>query len=186
MVAKVLLLGLLAVATATDLRRHRIYNWTTYPGILAALGLNSLGTALVAAGVLEEATLRGLGWISIGESLAGFLVCGLVLVACYVLLKVGGGDVKLMAMLGAFLGVDKGVEAMLWTFVLGGCMGLIVLVWRFGPLRLIVSVARHLLWTLRLARFQPLTPEERAALQPPLFLAPSALVACVIVQFGLI
>ena len=75
---------------------------------------------------------------------------------------------------------------MLWTFVLGGCMGLIVLVWRFGPLRLIASVARHLLWTLRLARFQPLTPEERAALQPPLFLAPSALVACVIVQFGLI
>jgi prepilin peptidase CpaA len=186
MVAKVLLLGLLAVATATDLRRHRIYNWTTYPGILAALGLNGLGAALVAAGVLEEATLRGLGWISIGESLVGFLVCGLVLVACYVLLKVGGGDVKLMAMLGAFLGVDKGVEAMLWTFVLGGCMGLIVLVWRFGPLRLIASVARHLLWTLRLARFQPLTPEERAALQPPLFLAPSALVACVIVQFGLI
>jgi hypothetical protein len=39
---------------------------------------------------------------------------------------------------------------------------------------------------LRLARFQPLTPEERALLQPPLFLAPSALVAAVIVQFSLI
>jgi prepilin peptidase CpaA len=184
MVAKVLLLGLLCVATATDLRRHRIYNWTTYPGILAALGVNSLGTALLVGGALEEATLRDLGWIGIGESLAGFLVCGFVLVVCYVLLKVGGGDVKLIAMLGAFLGVDKGVEAMLWTFVLGGCTGLIVLVWRFGPLRLLASVARHLLWTLRLGRFQPLTSEERAALQPPLFLAPSALAACVIVLFG--
>jgi hypothetical protein len=52
--------------------------------------------------------------------------------------------------------------------------------------RLIVSVGRHLLWKFRLGRFQPLTPEERAALQPPLFLAPSAMVAAVIVQFGLL
>jgi prepilin peptidase CpaA len=185
MVAKVLLLGLLAVATATDLRRHRIYNWTTYPGILAALGLNALGTALAGGGLVEEATLDRLGWIGIGQSLTGFLVCGFVLVVCYVLLRVGGGDVKLIAMLGAFLGVDRGVEAMLWTFVLGGCMGLIVLVWRVGPMRLIASVGRHVLWTLRLGRFQPLTPEERAALQPPLFLAPSALAGCVIVEFRL-
>ncbi len=186
MVAKVLLLGLLAVATATDLTRHRIYNWTTYPGILAALGLNALGTGLLRGGLLEEAMLRRLGWVGLAESALGFLICGAVLLICYVLLKVGGGDVKLIAMLGAFLGVERGVEAMLWTFVLGGGLGLIVLVWRFGPLRLIASVGRHLLWTLRLGRFQPLTVEERAALQPPLFLAPSALVACVIVQFGLL
>lgn len=185
MVAKVLLLGLLAVATATDLRRHRIYNWTTYPGILAALGLNALGTALAAGGLVEETTLHGLGWIGIAQSLIGFLVCGFVLVVCYVLLRVGGGDVKLIAMLGALLGVDRGVEAMLWTFVLGGCTGLIVLVWRVGPLRLIASVGRHVLWRLRLGRFQPLTPEERAALQPPLFLAPSALAGSVIVEFRL-
>lgn len=183
MVSKALLLGLLAIAAATDIRRHRIYNWTTYPGILAALGMNALGSGLVAAGLADEARLVRLGWIGLGQSLAGFLVCGFVLVACYVLLRVGGGDVKLMAMLGAFLGADRGVEAMLWTFVLGGCMGLIVLVWRFGPLRVIASVGRHLLWAMRLGRFQPLTPAERAALQPPLFLAPSALAACVIVQF---
>src|SRR3990167_5527375 len=144
MVAKVLLLGLLAVATATDLLRHRIYNWTTYPGILAALGLNALGTGLLWGAVLEQATLRDQGWIGVAESVSGFLICGAVLLMCYVLLKVGGGDVKLIAMLGAFLGVERGVEAMLWTFVLGGCLGLIVLVWRFGPLRLIASVGRHL------------------------------------------
>jgi hypothetical protein len=65
-------------------------------------------------------------------------------------------------------------------------LGLIVLVWRVGPLRLVASVGRHLLWMLRLGRFQPLTPEERAALQPPLFLAPSALAAAVIVEFNLL
>ncbi len=186
MLSTALLLGLLAVAAATDIRRHRIYNWTTYPGILAALAINALGSVLVCTGLADEASLAWWGWIGLGDCVAGFLVCGFVLVACYVLLRVGGGDVKLMAMLGAFLGVDRGVEAMLWTFVLGGCMGLIVLVWRFGPLRVTTSVGRHLLWALRLGRFQPLTPAERAALQPPLFLAPCALVACVIVQFRLV
>lgn len=186
MLSKALLLGLLAVAAATDIRRHRIYNWTTYPGILAALAINAFGSVLVSTGLADEASLARWGWIGLGQSVAGFLVCGFVLVACYVLLRVGGGDVKLMAMLGAFLGVDRGVEAMLWTFVLGGCMGLIVLVWRFGPLTVLASVGRHLLWALRLGRLQPLTPAERAALEPPLFLAPCALVAGVIVQFRLV
>jgi prepilin peptidase CpaA len=186
MVAEVLLLGLLAVATATDLKWHRIYNWTTYPGILAALGMNALGARLLRGGLLGEATLRHLGCVGLGESALGFLICGGVMLVCYVLLQVGGGDVKLIAMLGAFLGVEQGVTAMLWTFVLGACLGLIVLVWRVGPLRLVASVGRHLLWMLRLGRFQPLTPEERAALQPPLFLAPSALAAAVIVEFNLL
>ena len=100
--------------------------------------------------------------------------------------KVGGGDVKLIAMLGAFLGPEKGIEAMLWTFVLGGCIGLIVLIWRVGSARLIVHVFRHIVWTLRLGRLSPLTEEERAQLQPPLFLAPCALLAVVIVRFGLV
>ena len=186
MVAKVLLLGLLAVAAASDVLRHRIYNWTTYPGILAALGLNALGSGLLAAESADPATLARLGWIGFAGSLFGLAICGGVLLVCFVLFKVGGGDVKLMAMLGAFLGPEQGVVAMLWTFVLGGCLGLIVLVWRMGPLRLVAAVFRHLLWMLRLARFQPLTPDERALLQPPLFLAPSALVAAVIVQFSLI
>ena len=96
------------------------------------------------------------------------------MLACFVLFKVGGGDVKLIAMLGAFLGLEQGVTAMLWTFVLGGCMGLIVLVWRVGPVRLLVRVFRQLMWSLRLGHWEPLTDDERAQLQPPLFLAPCA------------
>ena len=186
MVTTVLLLGLLAVATATDLARHKIYNWTTYPGILAALALNAAGEVGLRTS-MEEAWLRQwLGWIGLADCVLGFLACGLVLLVCFVLFKVGGGDVKLMAMLGAFLGPDRGIEAMLWTFVLGGCLGLIVLVWRVGPLRLTARVMRQVLWTVRLGRWSPLTPDERAQLQPPLFLAPCALVAVIVVQFSLI
>jgi len=207
MVATALLLGLLTVASATDAARHRIYNWTTYPGILAAWAINALGTVWLAVAGASEAAGDGraghhppwfagtgsgpktlcdwLGCIGFWDSLLGFLFCGAVLLACFVLFRVGGGDVKLIAMLGAFLGVDGGLRAMLWTFVLGGCMGLIVLVWRVGPFRLAAAAARYLLWVVRLGRLSPLTPDQRARLQPPLFLAPSALVAAVIVRFGL-
>jgi len=186
MIATALLLVLLAVASVTDVRRHTIYNWTTYPGIATALILNGAGSALTAATNIEGRQLESFGWIGIGESFFGFVLCGFLLLVCFVFLKVGGGDVKLIAMLGAFLGVEKGVEAMLWTFVLGGCVGLIVLIWRVGAWRLVSRVLRQVLWTLRLGRWSPLAPEERAQLQPPLFLAPCAQAAVAIVQFSLL
>lgn len=170
MPATILLLGLILVAAATDLWRHKIYNWTVYPGILAALALSAVGWGIV----------------ELWESLFGLLACGLVMLFCYVTFRIGGGDVKLIAMLGTFLGWEDGIKAMLWTFVLGGCMGLIVLIWRTGPLRLAGRAFRHLVCTLRLGRFSRLTEEERAELQPPLYLAPCALAAVLIVRFKLL
>ena len=38
-----LCVALLVVAAATDVARHKIYNWTTYPGMLAALAINAAG-----------------------------------------------------------------------------------------------------------------------------------------------
>jgi len=187
MVATLLLVVLLGVATATDVLWHRVYNWTTYPGILAAWGLNGLGTLLLQAAWVDRGLLERLGWIGLLSSLLGFLACGSVMLVCFVLFnKVGGGDVKLIAMLGALLGPEKGIEAMLWTFVLGGCVGLIVLVWRVGPLRLTARVLRHLLWSVRLGWVSPPTEEERAQLRLPLSLAPNALAAALIVQFSLV
>jgi prepilin peptidase CpaA len=186
MVVTVLLLGLLAAASVTDACRHRIPNWLTYGGILAAWALNAVGTALVAWAGADPKGMESLGFVGIAESFFGFLVCGSVLLVCFVFFKVGGGDVKLMAMLGAFLGPQQGIEAMLWTFVLGACMGLIVLIWRVGPWALAVRVLRQVLWTARLRSWAPLSDEERAQLETRLFLAPSALAGAVIVRFSLV
>ena len=186
MLATVLLLGLILVATVTDFLRHKIYNWTTYPGILAALGLNAVGAVVLAATDVPEEQLRSLGWIGWQESLLGLLTCGFLMLVCFVMFRIGGGDVKLIAMLGAFLGLEQGVRAMLWTFVLGGCMGLIVLIWRVGPVRLTARAFRQMVYTLRLGHWSPLKAEERRQLQPPLSLAPCALVAVVIVRFSLL
>jgi prepilin peptidase CpaA len=186
MIVAIVLLSLLAVAAATDLRRQKIYNWITYPGILAALGLNALASLLEGGQSTDPGTLASWGLIGIAASLAGMLTCGLVLLVCYVLLKVGGGDVKLMAMIGAFLGPEQGIEAMLWAFMFGGCLGVVWLVWRSGPRRLAAGPLWYVAGALRLDPARALTPEEWARLRPPLYLAPSALAAAVLMQFSML
>jgi Flp pilus assembly protein protease CpaA len=109
------------------------------------------------------------------------------MIVCFAIFPgIGGGDVKLMAMMGALMGWEKGLEALLWTFVLAACCGLFVLVWRLGPVTTIARVVRLMAEKMRLPWFMPLSDEERMALKPPIFLAPSALAAAVIVRFGLI
>jgi prepilin peptidase CpaA len=186
MVTTVVLLGFVMAAAATDVTRHRIYNWTTYPGTAAAVGWSLLGHALIAQAGADPDRLGRLGWIPVTQSLAGLAACFAVMLVCFVLFRVGGGDVKLIAMMGAFLGLEQGIEAMLWTFVIGGCLGLVVLVWRVGPWRLLGRVARQVLWTLRLGSWAPLSDAERAQLQQRLWLAPCAVAAVVIVRFQLI
>ena len=177
-----LLLALSLTAAMTDLRSHKVFNWNTYPGILLGLALNALSEVLP----LDAAQQARLGCVGLEESLKGFAACGGLMLACFVLFNVGGGDVKLMAMLGAFLGFEQGLLALLWTFVLGGAVGLAVLIWRVGFVRLVGGSLRHVLWTLRLGSWLPLTGDERAQLQPALYLAPMAVLAVVIVRFSLI
>jgi prepilin peptidase CpaA len=186
MVAVGILLALLVVASITDLRAHIIFNWTVYPGILAAFALNGLGEGLWYQEVLSpEALERIWGFIGLGQSLAGFLLCGLIMVACYVFFHVGGGDVKLIAMVGAFLGPYQGLEALLWTFVLGAAAGLMTLIWRHGPVRIVRRIWVQVISTISLRRGAPLAEAERSELQTRLYLAPSALLAVVIVHWDL-
>jgi prepilin peptidase CpaA len=170
----VLLFLLTATAAVTDLRFHKIYNWTTYPGILLALAVNFFENGW------ED------GYPGLKESLLGLGVCGGLMLVSYVFFSVRGGDVKLIAMVGAFLGLEKGVEVVLWTFVLGGAAGLALLIWRVGLLRLVTGTVRHVLWSLRLVSWLPLSDAERKQLQPALYLAPSAVIAVVIVSFELV
>jgi prepilin peptidase CpaA len=162
----ILLLVLLAAAAITDVRRHRIYNGNTYPGILAGVALN---------------------WIERGrdgleDSLAGFAACGAILLVCFVLFQIGGGDVKLLAMVGAFLGLHQGIEAMLWTFVLGSVAGVAVLIWQLGAFRIVRKVAEQIRYVFRARGWVPLTRAEREPLRRTLYLAPAALVAvCIVV-----
>ena len=145
--------------------RHRIYNWNTYPGIVLGIAVNTFQT----------------GMDGFQSALAGFLVCGLIMLFCFVLFNVGGGDVKLIAMMAAFLGLHDGIEAMLWTFVLGGLMGTVYLIWHFGAWGILTKAVRHLWLVMRARSWIPLDEEEREPLGRWLFLAPSALAAVCII-----
>lgn len=189
MLSTVLLLVPLAIATLTDVRSHVIHNWTVYPGILIGLALSVVGT-LLGKDMIHGTALDVL-WYGIPDfwsAVAGFFACGSIMLVCFVFFSggVGGGDVKLIAMMGTFMGASKGLEAMLWTFVIGGCIGLIGLVWQVGAIRLVKQLFHRIKCMLWARSWVSLTDQERAPLRVHVFLSPAALIAVLIVRFHLI
>ena len=119
-------LGLfLALAVRSDLRSRRVPNGLVAAGLAAAL-------AIPLAGVLGAAD--GPSWrlaaISFGPWAAGLVLGGLLLLPGYALGGMAAGDVKLMAMAGAFLGPGLAAAAVLYACLVGGALALAVLVWR--------------------------------------------------------
>lgn len=116
----VLLLGLLLRAVWTDVHSRRISNGLVLVGLLAAFALQGLATP--GAGLFAQ-PFGGLGLLTA----AGGMLTGLgLLLPMYALGAMGAGDVKLLAMIGAFLGPQDIVGAMLASAVIGGVLALAV------------------------------------------------------------
>lgn len=98
-----------AIAAFTDWRRGEIPNWLVY-GALASGPLLHAGRMLVAHETMENALTEG------GFSIVGALVCALVPALLYRQGAIGGGDLKLLAALGAILQTMLGVEAEMYGF----------------------------------------------------------------------
>lgn len=94
-----------------DWRTGHIPNWLTL-GALAIAPIAHFGLA-AAFGAFD------LGVQEAGFSVAGALVCGIVPIMLYRMGGIYGGDVKLLAAVGAILGTLLGVEAQLYSFVIG-------------------------------------------------------------------
>lgn len=163
------LVVLLIIATVTDVRRQMVYNWNTYPGIVLGFVLRWMDG----------------GQPALEDSVKGFVTCGGLMLVCFVLFGLGGGDLKLIAMIGAFLGFERGVEALLWTLVLGGVLGAVVIVWQNGFVNILVSVWRQIRRMVQSRGWVPVAPAGRQQLQQPLFLAPAGLLAVLIVTADL-
>lgn len=133
------LLGLLlACAVWSDARRRRIPNRLVLAG--AVLGLACNGLLPEGAG-FAAALPGGLGF---GQALAG-LGAGLALMLpLYLLRAMGAGDVKLMAMTGAFLGPQAMPGVLLATFIAGGVLILAVVLAR-GSLGLLLANLKTML-----------------------------------------
>lgn len=100
------LIGLALLASFWDLKEQRIPNWLTIPALLLALGIRA-----------------SMGWPALGSGLAAAgaaLGCGIIFFAVGGL---GGGDVKLLAAVGAFVGWARLDVALLVMALVGAVMG---------------------------------------------------------------
>lgn len=140
-----LLLGLLAAAVWHDVRARRIPNALVLPGALAGLALQGMLPA--GAGLYTQP----FGALGVLLGLAGMAVGLAMLLPMYMLGTLGAGDVKLLAMTGAFLGPQQVLGAGLLSLLAGGVLGLVVAAYS-GELRQVWNNLRTMLLSTVLRR----------------------------------
>lgn len=160
-VTPTLLVALLAAAVLVDLRSRRIPNRLVLIGI--ALAFIAHAVALITGSV----PLAGPDWWA---PLAGLLSGFALLMPLYLLRATGAGDVKLMAMVGAFVGAQAVLDATLYTLLAGGLLALVFMLGRRVATQTLANV-RFLLtdWALRLSSGQAarLAPLQTTAARLP-------------------
>lgn len=123
------LVGLLVLAAVIDWRTLRIPNWLTVSGMVYGLAIST-----IAAPGHQGAAMAALA------SLGGLALGLVVLLPLYALRVMGAGDVKLMAMVGAFLGLPSIGYALLYCLMAGGAFALFYVLYQNVALKFVVNV----------------------------------------------
>ena len=137
----------LIVISAIDIRYMVIPNIITIPGILAGIFINALLTDwsllrsyLSSAGFSDTFFL--IGRFPVLNSLSGVILGGGILLSlayAYKLIRktegMGMGDVKLLAMLGAFLGLQGVVFIVFLSSLIGSITGISLMIYNKGDLK---------------------------------------------------
>lgn len=122
------LMTLLLIAAVIDVRTSRIPNWLVLAGALYGLAYNAISPLYAD----DASILFPLGGLAVGLA---------ALLPAYLLRVIGAGDVKLMAMVGAFLGAWATVGAVLATLVAGGVLAIALALWSGRTVRMLRNVA---------------------------------------------
>lgn len=125
----IVLMALLCVAAWFDIKSRRVPNWLVLAGLVASLGIQFLQGG-------GSVSTWGLGLLT------GF---GLFL-PLYMVRAMGAGDVKLMAMVGSFVGPAAALGVVLTTLVAGGVLAIAVALWN--------GVLQHAMANVRLVMTQ--------------------------------
>jgi len=102
--------ALTAVAAFTDYKSGKIYNWLTFPAMLAGFGIAAYFGNGMLIGALQ-------GWGLAFAVFAPLFFLGIM----------GAGDAKLMMALGTVLGPQATLDVVLWSLAFAGVGGLILL-----------------------------------------------------------
>lgn len=122
------LMGLLVVAAFTDIRTGRIPNWLVFGGAVYGLAYN----AFFPPSVRDVGIVFALGGLALGLG---------ALLPLYLLRAMGAGDVKLMAMTGAFLGASVTFGALIATLIAGGVLAIGVALFSGRLVRMLRNIA---------------------------------------------
>jgi Flp pilus assembly protein protease CpaA len=175
------LLAMLVTSAITDLRGHRIYNFITYSAFLSAVVIN-----IATSTIQSENVLVALGGVGISQSLGGAAICFLITFFGYDLSGGGAGDVKLAAAIGALLGIEHGVFAVAYSYVVAGIAIIIWTAWTNGPLSLLKAGSRAIggflgpLWPFAV------TEKDKALLTKPIPLGPYFAIGTLLVVLELV
>ena len=119
--------GILAIvlfaATYFDLKFRRIPNRVTYPAIALGVLMNLLASA-------DLSLLRNMILPGFSDSLLGCFTCFGIMIVPYLFSMTGAGDVKLAAAMGAFLGLEAGIETLIIAHLVAAVYGIGVIAFR--------------------------------------------------------
>ena len=118
-----ILMLLLTVAAISDYRSQRIPNWLVLAGALFAVMYNTALPPTPHDNILFPLAGLGLGL--------------LLFLPLYLVRAMGAGDVKLLAMAGAFLGPGDTLYAALATMIAGGVLAVVFVLMRGTALRML-------------------------------------------------
>jgi prepilin peptidase CpaA len=122
-----ILMLLLTGAAVYDYRSHRIPNWVVLSGALF--------------GVIYNTALPPSPHDNILFPLAGLGLGLLLFLPLYLVRAMGAGDVKLLAMVGAFLGPGETFHAALAIMIVGGVLSILFVLVRGTALRMFHNLA---------------------------------------------
>ena len=151
-------LGVAALAAAFDAATGRIPNAVTYTAVLVGLVVNGAALALHAAA--PRLADHWLGAAGPTQSVFGLLAFGGVGLVCRLVAGMGGGDMKLLAAVGALLGVSRASDALACGLVVAAAYAVTNLLIA-GRLNATVRAAAVL--ALNAAYFGDLTPTAAAS-----------------------
>jgi len=151
------LLCLTGAAAVVDARSQRIPNRLIGAGLLLALAVR-VGIALAGVDPASHRALAEALLDAIGSAALGFVGCGLLPLLLYRAGALGGGDVKLLAVVGALIALGPGLEltrAAMFVAVAFGFAKLALAGRLRGSLRTMGSLVKRLVGVKSAAPIEP-------------------------------
>ncbi|GAA0133393.1 prepilin peptidase [Paenibacillus sp. YSY-4.3] len=131
---------LLAAAFITDIRTMKIPNVITIAGTVLGIAYHGIFGGASGFGFAIKGAAVGFG----------------VMAILYAVRAVGGGDVKLFAGIGAWVGVPLTLSVLMYSLLVAGCIGILILICRREAMRRIGGILRSVMGVIMLRSIRPI------------------------------